>query len=522
MADEKEPTRPGNLEVLGADGKTLSAGGPLADIFDKIESGKSDGLTAETVLKQEPIKQEVKEGSVKESGKIPSLTKPQASPLNEEQNKVETKETEKKEEELKEKKEEKKIDGGLDGNLTERQEEITRESMRKKEPEKKEEKGEDKKEPEKTDEKEEEVPEDELKPLPHDSSKTTKRILSLLKKAELAQGEVATTKSELQKRDEKLKQLEDELGKAKSADPKTNEAIKGQMEELSMLRRRFELQKDPEVKEKFDAKVEGAETSIMTLLKDKGAGEPLLNLIKEEGGWAKFASSSRPVTLSDGKQVTSAELADIVSKNLPYADRKSLEAAATEQVQVQRDKERYFKEQEATATKYFEERQKQEEQNKKNFEGYTNTVQTTIKDAITQATEKDGWLKESAIPQDATEEQKKEIEEDNKHTKKLQALLTKSLNTKDLKEAVEITFDSVRYYKELRRAEKLEKQIEGLRKDLEVKDEALAKFKSAGRSTPRGGSISSPPPAKDPPKKMASLEDALDALSRGEVLTTDA
>ena len=512
MAEENE-NRPANTEVLGSDGNNLSPSGPLSDIFSKIEEGKSEGKSAEEVLKQAPIVQETKEGSVKESGSTPSLVNPKAeSKQPEEKPEEKQKESDNETQSQEGKKPE---DSGLEGKLKERDEEITRESLRRstKKPEPKTQ--------EKEDAPKEDITDDDLRPLPHDTPKTTKRIHGLLAKVTEAQNIVATTKKEVEEKDARLKELEAELAKAKSSDPKTQEEIKSQLNELTMLRRKYELDNDPEIKTRFDAKVDAAESSIIDILKAGKAGQPLLDLIKEEGGWAKFASSKRPVTLDDGRQVTTAELAEIISSSLPYQDRKNLEAAATEQIQVKRDRDRFVKEETANADKYFEERRKQVEAATKQQQERLAEIDKTVKAAYADAVEKSGWLKPKEIPSDADPELKKEIEEDNAHTLKLQKILQKSLATTNVKDAVEICFDSVRYYEQLRQTEKLQSQLESLKQQISERDAALTKYKTAGRSVPRGGSISSQPASSDrTPPKPASLEDAFDRISRGEVITT--
>ena len=511
MADEVVRESNQHVEVVGLDGKEAKSGAPLADIFAQIEEGKAEGKSPEEVLKQAPIVQETREGATKETG-TKSLVTPEVK-------KVEPKE-EKKEPAKEEKKEPTSLEQKLEKQQEVKDEEVTRESLRKKTEEKAPEvKKEEKKEPDaKTDD---DVTDDDLVPLPHDKPKTVKRIQALLKKIDEAQSVNATTVKQVAEKDAKLKELEAELGKVKSVDPKTDEAVKAQMDELSMLRRKYELERDPEVKTKFDSKIDSAETSIMSLLKDKGASEPLLELIKTEGGWSKFASSTKTITLSDGSKTTAAQLAETITGNLPYGDRKVLEASATEQVQIKRDKDRYLKEQQETASKYFEEREANWKKIQEENKGKMAHIQTVIKDSYDRAIKDNDWLQEKSVPTDASPEVKASIEDDNKYTKQLQALLKKSLATTDVKEAVEITFDSVRYYEQRRQNQRLQAQIDGLKKELEAKAGEMSKFKQAGRSVPKGGSISVASAAPTQTNKPASLEDAFNRISGGEVLVSN-
>src|SRR6185436_18362386 len=101
--------------------------------------------------------------------------------------------------------------------------------------------------------------------------------------------EVAKTKAEAAEKATKLAEYEKKLSEVKTADPATEEKIKTQLDELAMYRRRYELDKDPNVKVKYDQRVEAAEKSIIETLKRRNAGEALLKLINDEGGWAKFS-----------------------------------------------------------------------------------------------------------------------------------------------------------------------------------------------------------------------------------------
>lgn len=509
MADPTERIDRSQVEVVGLDGKEAKSGQPLSDIFDKIEAGISEGKTATQVLNQPEVRQEVKEGSTKEEG-TKSLVKPdkaaepvvKAEPVKEE--KVES------------------TPSSLEAKLDERQAEVSRDGLLKQIEKKPETKAEEKKEEVKVEEKkEDEVPEDELKPLPHDSQKTTKRIHALLKKATEAQEVVATTKKELEARDAKLKELESELGKVKSSDPRTNDAVKSQLDELAMLKRRYELEKDPEVKTKFDSKIESAETQVTALLKDRGAAEGLLNLIKEEGGWAKFASSNKPVTMADGKVSTQSEVAELVSKSLPYSDRKTLEAAVTEQIQVSRDKQRYVKEQQDTATRYFEEREKAVAKEQEEWRKKSDDVTKLVKDSYDEALSKNDWLKEKEVPASADEDTKKQIQESNKFTKDLQALLQKNLATRDLKEAVQITFDATRFVYERKQNQILQDQLAAKDAVIAAKEAEIAKFKNGGRTVAKGGSISTSAATKVQERKPTSLEDAFDRIGQGEILVSN-
>ncbi len=92
------------------------------------------------------------------------------------------------------------------------------------------------------------VADDQLQVLQTDKPKTAKRISALLKKVtEVTEREANTVKEKLAK-DEEIKTLKDQLANVKTVDPKTEEEIVNARKELAMFRRRYDLDRDPEIK----------------------------------------------------------------------------------------------------------------------------------------------------------------------------------------------------------------------------------------------------------------------------------
>lgn len=492
IVEKKETT-----EVIGLDGKTSGNGTALSNIFDKIEQGKQEGKTTRDVIKEnlpQPDRQR------DDGGKF-------------------VKHEVKKEEKPAEKSElEKKLDETqADKTAKADKDEDIRETLKKATEIKAEEVKTDKQ-----DDKQDEVPADELRVLDTDKPKTAKRIQALLKKVSTTESEFAKTKAERDEKAAKLAELEKKLSEVKTVDPKTDEAIKKQLDELSMYRRRYELDTDPEVKTKFEGRVEAAEQSIVDVLKKRGAGEALLKTIKEEGGWSGFASSNRQITLPDGdggtKQVPAAEVADAILQGFPLGERKAVEAAMMEQAQTKRERERFFKEEQSKANDYFKQR---EEEAKKGSVAQQQQVEEAKKviDNYQKALLESEWLKDKEIPANATPAQKAEAEEFNKYNGQLKSLVSSALNVRDLNGMLGLVQDSVLYYNERRTTAMLKRENEQLKKELASKGDELTKFKKASGSVPRGGSIAVAPTSDDrTPKKARTLEEAFQALERGENL----
>lgn len=366
------------------------------------------------------------------------------------------------------------------------------------------------------------VAEEELQVLPHDKPKTAKRIQALLKKIDAERAIVTETKKEAQAKADALKELEGKLKEVKPTDPSQEAAIQQQLDELAMHRRQYALDKDPEVKTRFDSRIEAATKPVADVLKRNGLGDEWIKLIESEGGWVKFATSPKSVVLKDGNRSTYADLAEEMVKALPVMDRKSVENAMMEHIQVTRDKERYFEEEKGKAKEYFT---KQEETSRKQQEEHQKIIQQNtkvIEDWQKASFDTQDFLKEKPVPPDATPEQKAAIEEDNAYTKQLGQLLKQTTKITELPKVLDMALDSVKYYDERRKSAKLGDEVKRLNIELKAAKAEVDKIRAAGKSTPKSGSIAS---QKDSPSqsqqkaKPDSLEAAFDKLARGESLS---
>lgn len=488
MADEpKVVTQQVQQEVVLPPGSNTS--NALGGIFDKIESGKAEGKTSGDVIREERAqeKKEAQKPEVKEKQAAPTTTDPL----------------------LEKKTEEKK---------TEKPEGSLRDSLREATAEKKVET------PAAKVEGEEEISDAELQVLPTDKPKTVKRIQALLKKVDEVSARETSTKSEYQKQASELAELKKQLDAAKSSDPTLNEKVKTQLDELAMYRRRYELDKDPEVKTKFEARIEASEAKITEALKKRNAGDKLIAAIKEEGGFQKFAESGKLYPIADGEggfqQVTGAELADQILQAIPLGERKLVEAAMIDQAQTKQNREQYFREQEQQAVKYFKEREDKATADQKNQEEEFKKAKETV-DGLAKKTMEQEWLKDAIASEKATEDEKKAIAEHNKHKGQLRSLFNTALGSKSLDDMMDIITDSVRYYDERRTTMGLRAQLKRIEDQLAAKQGEIDRIKGASRTTPKSGSISTSEAkeSSNEETRPTSISDAFDRIARGESLT---
>ncbi len=222
------------------------------------------------------------------------------------------------------------------------------------------------------------------------------------------------------------------------------------------------------------------------------------------------------MTLADGSKVTTAELADQIVQALPFSDRKAVDSLTTEQITVKREKERFLESEIKQAEEFF--KQKDEQANRYNSE-YANQIkqaEQTIKKWQEKVAVENAFLKEKEIPNDATPEQKKELQEENVHVKELNEALKKNLNTKDLDGMLNIVLEATKFHQEKRVRSKLEAENAKLKAELKAKADELDNFKQSGKTTVKVGSLkgggSNPTPTKV--AKPQTLEEAFDKLSQ--------
>lgn len=369
---------------------------------------------------------------------------------------------------------------------------------------------------------------DELQVLPHDKPKTAKRIQALLKKVDALNSTFTETKRGAEEKAKRLAELEEQLKKVTTVDPATNEAVKAQLDELKMFKRRYELDKDPEVATKFDSRVQYAEKGITEILTKRQATPALLKLIADEGGWAKFSSSTTPISVksADGgtTQIPASEAAENILNALPMLDRKQLESAMMEQIQLDRDKKRFLEEETKRAVDYFKSRDEEANKQVAAQRQGMDEAKKLIEEFKTTAVTQREWLKQQEVPVNATAEQKAEIEDSNAYKKQLASLLKKNLEVKDIPSMLGVVEDSVAYYAERRNSARLMDENAKLRAELTHQKESMDKFKNASRSTSKSGSLAgggSTPTTPSKSKVPASLEDAFARIEAGEKVIED-
>lgn len=359
------------------------------------------------------------------------------------------------------------------------------------------------------------ISDDDLQPSPLDKPKTQKRIQALLKKVEEANAIVATTKKEADEKAKRLAELEAKLGKeGDSGSAVLDDKVKAQLDELSMYRRRYELETDPEIKSKFDDKITARESDIIGILKTNQASEALIKAIEAEGGVAKFAKSNKQLKLSDGTVVTARQLFQDIRDRLTEAspaDAIAFDAALQDQFRLESEKVRHIEAERAKAKEYFTEKEKKAKE-------ASEQLKTKVESWISKVSTEDPAFKDLEIPSDASPEKKKEIAEENVYRKQLRDVLRNSVYTNNPDEYLDVVKDATMLYPVKREAEKAKKLLAERDAEIAKLKEELDKVRGASKTTVgKGGSISSGQGAqpKSQQGKARSIEDEFAAIAGG-------
>jgi len=137
--------------------------------------------------------------------------------------------------------------------------------------------------------------------------------------------------------------------KVESVEQSANNGLSdAEREELIMLRRRIDVESDPEIRKQFDDKIQDNRDAITEILLDKFRLPENQERIKEIGDFAEF-SRREPKAASD--------ILDALAEHDPISA-EIIKAKIAENVSLQRAKKRAIEEASKKAKEYFEERNK--------------------------------------------------------------------------------------------------------------------------------------------------------------------
>lgn len=327
------------------------------------------------------------------------------------------------------------------------------------------------------------VPDDHKRVLPHDKPDTAKRIKAILAERDAAKQEAAAAKAEYEA-----------AKKAPSTPPEELEKLRKDYDaaqsDLMRYRRLHDIQSDKEFNAKYKEPVKQVESTIESTLKKSGFTDPVLEVIKKEGGFAAFARSQKTFTVQEPdadnpgqtKPVsrTAAELARSWLNTINPADAELVRASLGKQQLLQEEEKNAIAQAQDEAKSFFENQTQAQRQAAEAAQQKQQAATKEYQDWLNEAKEKSEWLKDRTVPDNATAEQKAEIERHNEFNKQL-------------REGLEKNPTNVKEYGELKLAAA---ESHHLRRTMGEKDARIAELeaqlsrqKNALRTTPKGGSL---------------------------------
>lgn len=359
------------------------------------------------------------------------------------------------------------------------------------------------------------APPEELAPeergvLPHDSERVRKRINYFL--------------AEDKKNKEAVAKIQAELAEARKAPQTAANAeevakIKADLEaaktEATRLRRRYDWDNDTEAKAKYREPIAVAEKAVEEALRKNKFGDAILNAIKEAGGFAAFSRSQAtyPIEVIDPdtneKKVvnyTAAELARSWVARLPIADAELIRQSVGRQELLQNEEKAAIAKAQEEAKGYYENQTKAQREAQAANEA---TLKKHAEEYSAWRAKTEGeteWLKDRPVPENATPDQAKQIEEFNLAQKELREGLEK--HPTNALEYGQLKLDAAESRHLKRTMAEKDAEIERLTAELKRKS-------AAQKTTGKGGSLLVKDGHKpDEEKKPAGNTNFMDAINK--------
>lgn len=330
--------------------------------------------------------------------------------------------------------------------------------------------------------------------------KDISRLLTSLRAEKTARGELEA----------KLKEQESKATNPTKVDDaevaKLRETLQAREDENLKYKRILQLSDDTEVAKRFDAPVKAAEEGIAKVLTGYSLGQPTLDLIAKEGGFAAFSKSGKmltvPVEQDDPEnpgqkkivriQKSASEITREWLNNMAPADAEAIREGMREQIAANKQRQKFFEDEGAKAKEFYAQQKTQAVAQTAEQVESAKKIAAEYEGWVAKTEAETPWLKEQAIAADATPDAKKSAEEHNKHVAEVKAFMKKPPAT--VQEYQTLVYDAA----EARHLRRTGPQKDARIKELEAQ---LARVQGASSTTPKRGSIMATPPSPSAPKE---------------------
>jgi hypothetical protein len=367
----------------------------------------------------------------------------------------------------------------------------------------------------------------EVESLKTGKRETKERFSTILRelKAEREAGNM--TKKEYEASKAEINALKAKLEEASKGVKIPEDVIKQQQterEELAMFRRQYDLERDPQVKKEFDDLIKSNEDGICKTLSEAGVPEKAIEMVKNSGGWAAFSKSREPMSWNEfddngevvTKRGTKADYAATVTRVIDSADNAAIQARVGQQFLLKDRRSQFIAEEKKRALDYFSNR---EAQMNSLSEGQKYMIKKAKDDYLSWADkmEKEAeWLKEQAINDKASAEEKARIEALNKHTQEVKQYIRSARDATTLDGFSKFVERGAKGLRDSFEVEPLRKTVQEQIKQIESLKSELSKVRSGGRSVPKSGGVTASGEPKTETRKTtaSTVDDILNDLDK--------
>lgn len=364
-----------------------------------------------------------------------------------------------------------------------------------------------------------EVPEDQRRVLPHDKPDTAKRIKAILAERDAARSEATAAKTEYEA--------------AKKAGASSEELTKLRTEyetaqnEVLRYRRLHEIEKDPEFASKYREPVKQIEKTIEDTFKKYNLGEETLKSIRDAGGLAAWSESGKvyavaeadPENPAQNKTVhrTAAQLLHgwLNSGAISPVDAEGIKAALGRQQLLKSEEKAAITKAQEDARGYFESQGKAQREAAEKAQQTNATLAKEYEDFAKKTETETEWLQDRPIPDDASAETRKEIEDHNTFQKQLRDGLKKHPTT--AAEYGQLKLEAAESHHLRREKGKLEARVTELEGELKKSRASTRTTSKAGSLMTGGKAPDAPASDKLPPTDWKARMDAAMAAKSGSI-----
>lgn len=305
---------------------------------------------------------------------------------------------------------------------------------------------------------------------------------------------ISSARSTAREYKKKYAALEAEAAQLRQSAGSVPQELQQEVEELRKFRAIHAFEEDPVFKEKFDAQIEAGTNSIYEIIKGANILEDAaLEDIKKSGGF--FGAKVMDEGETEATPLLDSKWWKGIRENLPYSKQLELDHALKQTIALRNERAKELNNLGANRDKYYEEIKQ------KNVQSYQKSMQTFQQ--RTDALQKQfDWAKERPIPENASPEEKRVIQEDNEIFKKVYDLFPALLYPPDDEFRFDVALLAGQSFRLTKINERQTAQIESLTKQLQA-------IKTSGQTAKASSAAAAPKESKED-KSNLSLDEVAD------------